>query len=199
MKPRRVRTLVACSGLVTVALVVGACAVHHEYPYPTTWPPLVNGGTEACRELAGTYADRGDAPNVPTINRSLTFTLGWTQDAKSPSQREAWRGADRVTLALPSAESLEVVSWKTSGERIGTRVLTRAAEEYMCESGRATVRWRVYEAEDVVAAREDYTVELHRVGEHLVAYVRNQGIGTVFLAFPFWGTTSGWVRFARVP
>lgn len=185
--------------LVTVVLLAAACAVNRDYPYPASWPPLTGGAAEDCRDFEGSYADRGDTPDFPTVNRSLTFTLGWLQEWNRTGHREDWRTADRVTVSLPSADSLKAEIWKANGEKIGTRLLTRASGEFVCDSGRATIRWHVYEAEDVATTREDYMVEFSRAGESLVAHVRNRGIGTVLLIFPVWGTTSGWVRFTRLP
>lgn len=119
--------------------------------------------------------DQGETENFPAINPSLTFNLGWNRTSRNVTQGQAWRAARRVTLSLSDPESLNAVIWSAAGEQIGAWILARASGEFFCESGRATIRWHVYEAEDVVAAREDYTVEFRRAGDYLLARVRNQG------------------------
>jgi hypothetical protein len=178
-------------------LLASACVINADHPYPESWPPVSSGAAEGCRDLDGLYADLGETHTFPAINPSLTFNLGW-QGWSSTEDRDGWRRAKRVTLSVRDANSLEAVIWGANDDRIASRILARDSGKFVCESGHATIRWHTYAAEDVVAARDDYTVELKRAGEYLVAHVHDRGIGIIGLVFPIGGKTSGWVRFKRL-
>lgn len=184
--------------LALLTLLASACVVSQNYPYPESWPPASGGAPEDCQDLGGVYADLGEPHKFPAINPSLSFNLGWQSWGDTEDRKQGWRRAKRVTLSIRDADSMEAVIWGANSDRIASHVFTLASGEFVCESGHATIRWHVYAAEDVVAARDDYTVELSRAGEYLVAHVHDRGIGVVGLVFPVGGTTSGWVRFKRL-
>ena len=191
------RATLVLSSLALLNLLAGACIIHQDHPYPESWPPVSSAGVEGCRDLSGRYTDLGETYTFPAINPSLTFNLGW-QGWSNSEDRDGWRDAKQVTLSIRNAESLEVLVWGANNDRITDRVLARDSGEFVCESGTATIRWHSYGAEDVVVARDDYTVELIRAGKYLVAHVHDQAVGTIGLIFPICGKTSGWVRFQRL-
>lgn len=184
--------------LALLTLLVSACVVNQNQPYPESWSPVPGRASEGCQDLDGVYADLGEPHKFPAVNPSLTFNLGWQGWSGTEDRKQGWRRAKRVTLSILDADSMEAVIWGANDDRIASHVLTRASGEFVCESGHATIRWHAYAAEDVVAARDDYTVELSRAGEYLVAHVHDRGIGVVGLVVPIGGKTSGWVRFERL-
>jgi hypothetical protein len=199
MMKNRCRGATLLRGLLALlTLLASACVVHQDQPYPESWPPVSGRASEGCQDLAGVYADLGEPHNFPTVNPSLTFNLGWQGWSGTEDRKQGWRRAKRVTLSIRDADSMEATIWGANDDRIASHVLTRASGQFVCESGRATIRWHASAAEDVVVARDDYTVELSRVREYLVAHVHDRGIGVIGLVFPIGGKTSGWVRFERL-
>jgi hypothetical protein len=61
--------------LASCALLVGACAFNQDHPYPESWPPLPAVKTEGCLDLGGTYADRGESENFPSVNPRQRMSL----------------------------------------------------------------------------------------------------------------------------
>ena len=182
-----------------VSLVASACLVRQDEPYPAAWPSLSTTGTsEGCHDLDGVYADHGETHAFPAVTASLTFNLGWQAWGPAEDQKQGWRDANRVTLTVLDSNSMEAVIWGVNAVQLARHILTHDSGEFVCEQGHATIRWHVYGAEDVVAARDDYTVELRRAGEYLVAHIRDRGIGVIGLFFPVAGRNSGWVRFERL-
>jgi hypothetical protein len=184
--------------LILLTLFAGACVVNENHPYPESWPAPSSNASEGCRDLEGVYSDLGETHTFPAINRSLTFYLGWQEWSDKEDRKQGWREAKRVTLSILGAGSLEAIIRGANDNRIATHILTQDSGEFRCESGHATIRWHAYGTEDVVAARDDYTIELIRAGEYLVAHVHDRGIGVIGLIFPIEGETRGWVRFKRL-
>jgi hypothetical protein len=60
------------------------------------------------------------------------------------------------------------------------------------------VRSRRWVAADVVAGREDVTIEFSQADASLVAHVRESTYGAIFAVVPIAGTASHWYRFARL-
>lgn len=184
---------------VLVSLVASACVVHRDEPYPEAWPSLSTIGTsEGCRDLDGVYADHGETHASPAVATSLTFNLGWQAWGPAEDRKQGWRKATRVTLSVLDSDSMEAVIRDVNGVQVASHILTHGSGEFVCEQGHATIRWHVYGAEDVVAARDDYSVELRRAGGYLVAHIHDRGIGVIGLIFPVAGRNSGWVRFERL-
>ena len=167
--------------------LLGACTVA-EYPYPAAWEPLP-AAPAGCAQLAGTYADRGDAGAVTEAAPSLAYQLF---GPNSP-----WEKAVSVTLALPNAESLEVTVSDRGGP-IVTRLLRAGADEFACRNGRLVVRGKRWIASDLVMGRQGYVVELAAAQHYLVAKVNEDTYGTLFVIVPIAGTAQHWYRFARI-
>ena len=169
------------------ALLLGACSVA-EYQYPSAWDPLP-AAPAGCGHLAGTYADRGEAGGQPGEAPSLALQLF---GPNSP-----WEKAVSVTLALPSADALEVTVSDRSGP-IVTRLLKANADEFACKAGRLVVRGKRWIATDLVMGRQGFVVELAAAPKYLVAKVNEETYGTLFVVVPIAGTAQHWYRFPRI-
>jgi hypothetical protein len=93
--------------------------------------------------------------------------------------------------------SLRVTAWDES-KPLFTRTLTEQAGEFECKEGELVVRSRRWVAADVVAGREDVTIEFSQAKSSLVAHVRESTYGALFAVVPIAGTASHWYRFARL-
>ncbi|MNC91102.1 hypothetical protein D3C83_72980 [compost metagenome] len=75
----------------------------------------------------------------------------------------------------------------------------RASEgEFECRAGRLVIRDKRWVAEDVVAGRENVTLELHRSGRYLVVQARERTYAVVFLVVPLAADATHWYRFPRL-
>jgi hypothetical protein len=170
-----------------MVMCLAGCAVT-EQDYPAAWDPLPQPGTADCARLAGSYADRGETTGT-SAEPSLTYGLF--------GHHSAWKDARRVDLALPQEGVLEVTAWDEQ-KPILTRTLTAQAGEFRCKDGRLVVRSKRWVAEDVVAGRQDITIEFTRLDGTLVAHVKESTYGTIFAVVPIAGTAAHWYRFARM-
>jgi hypothetical protein len=170
-----------------LAICLAGCAVT-EQEYPHTWAPLPASGTSDCARFAGSYADRGETTGTGA-EPSLTYGLF--------GHHSAWKEARRVDLALPVEGVLQVTAWG-DGKPLFSRTLTTGAGEFQCKDGALVVRSRRWVAADVVAGREDVTIEFSQAGSKLVAHVKESTYGAIFAVVPIAGTASHWYRFARV-
>lgn len=172
--------------LIGVVCLAG-CAVM-EQDYPAAWDPLPLANAKSCDRFAGSYADRGETAGERT-QPSLTYGLF--------GHHSEWKDADRVTLALPQDGVLEITVW--DGDKpLLKRTLSAQAGEFKCKDGTLVVRSKRWVAADVVAGREDVTIELTRANGKLVAHVRESTYGTIFAVVPIVGTAGHWYRFARL-
>jgi hypothetical protein len=170
-----------------VAICLAGCAVT-EQDYPPAWEPLPHSKTADCARFAGSYADRGETTGT-RAEPSLTYGLF--------GHHSAWKEARRVDLALPEEGVLQVTAWGDD-KPLFTRRLTARAGEFQCKDGELVVRSRRWVAADVVAGREDVTIEFSQADASLVAHVRESTYGAIFAVVPIAGTASHWYRFARL-
>ena len=166
---------------------VTACAVTDEQ-YPATWEPLALPAAADCGRFAGSYADRGEAPES-RVQPSLSYGLF--------GHHSAWQNAHRVDFAFPEAGVLQITVRDTD-KALFTRTLSAAKGELACPEGRLVVRSRRWVAGDVMAGREDVTIEFHDAPSQLVARVRERAYGTIFAVVPIAGTAVHWYRFPRI-
>jgi hypothetical protein len=174
-------------GMVFMAICLTGCAVT-EQQYPQAWEPLPVSKAQDCARFAGTYADRGEATG-DLAEPSLTYGLF--------GHHSAWKEARRVDFMFPTQEVLYVTAWDEA-KPLFTRILTAKAGEFQCQDGRLVVRSRRWVAADVVAGREDVTIEFSQTPSGLVAYVKESTYGAIFAVVPIAGTASHWYRFARL-
>ena len=183
------KSLPCAPGKLALVLVMCAagCAVI-EQDYPATWDPLLKPATADCARFAGSYADRGEAAGR-SGEPSLTYGLF--------GHHSAWKDVRRVELALPQDGVLEITAW-AADKPLFKRTLTTQAGEFRCNSGQLVVRSKRWVAEDVVAGRQEVTIELNRADSQLVAHVKEKTYGTIFAVVPIAGTAEHWYRFARI-
>ena len=170
-----------------LAICLAGCAVT-EQEYPAAWDPLPSSGASDCARVAGSYADRGETTGA-RAEPSLTYGLF--------GHHSAWKEAQRVDLALPEEGVLEITAW-ADGKPLFTRTLTAKAGEFQCKDGKLVVRSKRWVAADVVAGREDVTIEFSLADSKLVAHVKESTYGAIFAVVPIAGTASHWYRFARL-
>jgi hypothetical protein len=169
------------------ALCLAGCAVT-EQDYPLAWDPLPHPASESCARFAGSYADKGEAAGT-RAEPSLTYGLF--------GHHSNWKDARRVELAPIGNGTLEITVWGDT-KPLFTRTLTIKAGEFRCKDGVLYVRSRRWVAADVVAGREDVTIEFRLTDSKLVAHVSEKTYGALFAVVPIAGTASHWYRFARV-
>ncbi len=171
---------------VLMAMCLAGCAVTEEQ-YPPAWDPLPQPAATDCARFAGSYADRGESagPGDP----SLTYGLF--------GHHSAWKEARRVVLELPAEGLLQVTAWDES-KPLFTRTLTTREGEFRCKNGTLIVRSKRWVAADVVAGREDVTIEFNLAQGKLVAHVKESTYGAIFAVVPIAGTASHWYRFPRL-
>jgi hypothetical protein len=174
-------------GMVFMAICLTGCAVT-EQQYPQAWEPLPVPKTEDCARFAGSYADRGEAAGGQA-EPSLTYGLF--------GHHSAWKEARRVAFAFPAEGVLHITAWDDK-QPLFTRTLSARAGEFQCKEGQLVVRSRRWVAADVVAGREDVTLEFSQTRAGLVAYVSEKTYGAIFAVVPIAGTASHWYRFARL-
>lgn len=179
------RQAIALAVLGTVWLA--GCAITDE-KYPLAWDPLPRPASADCARFAGSYADRGEA-SAPGSHPSLTYALF--------GHHSGWQQAQRVDFALPQPGVLEITAW-ASDKPLLTRSFTTKADEFACKDGRVLVRSRRWVAAELVAGRENVTIEFSDAGRQLVAHVMESTYGAIFAVVPIAGTASRWHRFARV-
>ena len=170
-----------------LAIWLAGCAVTDQ-EYPQAWSPLPPSATADCARFAGSYADRGETAGTGA-EPSLTYGLF--------GHHSAWKEARRVELALPAEGVLHVTAWD-EGKPLFTRTLSARAGEFECKDGALVVRSRRWVAADVVAGREDVTIEFSQADASLVAHVRESTYGALFAVVPIAGTATHWYRFARL-
>lgn len=170
-----------------LAMCLAGCAVT-EQDYPAAWAPLPQPVAESCAHFAGSYADRGETAGAHA-EPSLTYGLF--------GHHSAWKEARRVDLALPAEGVLEITAWDEH-KPLFTRTLTSREGEFRCKGGELVVRSKRWVAADVVAGREDVTIEFTQAGAKLVARVKESTYGAIFAVVPIAGTATHWYRFARV-
>ena len=166
---------------------LAGCAVV-EQDYPAAWDPLPPPMAGSCARFAGSYADRGESGGTGA-EPSLTYGLF--------GHHSPWKEARRVELALPREDVLEISAWD-DGKLLMRRTLTAQAGEVRCKAGTLVVRSKRWGAADVVAGREDVTIEFVRAESKLVAHVKESTYGTIFAVVPIAGTAAHWYRFARL-
>ena len=173
----------AVSGVLSLA----GCAVTDE-KYPANWDPPPLPRSADCARFAGSYADRGEMTASPS-QPSLTYGLF--------GHHAPWRSARRVDFALPQPGVLEITAWDAEKPLL-KRTLTSAAGEVACKDGRLVVRSKRWVAADIVAGREEVTLEFSDAGAQLVAHVLESTYGAIFAVVPIAGTSAHWYRFARL-
>lgn len=169
------------------AIWLAGCAVT-EQDYPLAWDPLPHPASESCARFTGSYADKGEAAGT-RAEPSLTYGLF--------GHHSAWKEARRVDFAVVGDSMLEVTAWGDT-KPLFTRTLTTKAGEFGCKDGVLFVRSKRWVAADVVAGREDVTIEFRLADSKLVAHVNEITYGALFAVVPIAGTASHWYRFARV-
>lgn len=172
---------------VSGAVWLAGCAVTDE-KYPAGWDPLPQPASADCGAFAGSYADRGEM-TASGSEPSLTYGLF--------GYHSAWQKARRVDFALPQDGVLEITAWDAE-QPLFKRMLSAQAGEFACNNGRLLVRSKRWVAADIVAGREDVTIELSDAGSRLVAYVKESTYGAIFAVVPIAGTAAHWYRFARL-
>jgi hypothetical protein len=170
-----------------MAMFLAGCAVT-EQDYPLAWDPLPQPAAEDCERFAGSYADRGETAGI-RAEPSLTYGLF--------GHHSIWQQAKRVDFALPQPGTLEITAWDDD-RPLFKRTLTTKAGEFRCKGGNLVVRSKRWVAADVVAGREDVTIEFSQAEGKLVAHVKESTYGTIFAVVPIAGTAAHWYRFARV-
>jgi hypothetical protein len=169
------------------AICLVGCAVT-EQDYPLAWDPLPHRAPESCARFTGSYADKGEAAGT-RAEPSLTYGLF--------GHHSAWKEARRVDLAVVGAGMLEVTVWDEA-KPLFTRTLTTKAGEFRCTDGVLFVRSKRWVAADVVAGREDVTLEFQLADSRLVVHVSEKTYGALFAVVPIAGTATHWYRFARL-
>ncbi len=168
-------------------LTLAGCTVA-EYPYPNAWDAL-QAASPDCREILGTYADRGESGSAGSGSPSLALQLfGPNSD---------WQNAVGVNLSFPYEGALQVTVLGKDGP-ILSRTLTAKEDEYLCRNGRARIRGRRWIATDLVSGRHTVVVEAAGEARYLVAKVSEETLGTLFVVVPIAGTAQHWYRFPRV-
>jgi len=170
-----------------LAMCLAGCAVTEEQ-YPQAWDPLPQPAAASCARFAGSYADRGESAGT-SAEPSLTYGLF--------GHHSAWKEVRRVGLALPHKGVLEISAWDDQ-KLLFKRTLTTQAGEFRCKNGMLVVRSKRWVAADVVAGREDVTIEFGLSNGKLVAHVKESTYGAIFAVVPIAGTATHWYRFARV-
>jgi hypothetical protein len=169
-------------------LLLCGCTVA-EYPYPNAWDPLPVPESSDCREILGTYADRGESGSVGSTSPSLALQL------LGPNSE--WEKAVRVNFAFPSEGALQITIVGKTGP-IFSRTLTSKDDEYLCKDGRARLRGRRWIATDLVSGRQTVVLEVSGLPKYLVTKVNEETYGTLFVLVPIAGTAQHWYRFPRV-
>ena len=172
---------------VSGTLWLAGCAVTDEKS-PVVWGPLPLPASADCARFAGSYADRGEMVSSAS-QPSLTYGLF--------GHHGPWQSARRVDFALPQAGVLEITAWDADRPLL-KRTLTSKAGEFACKDGHLVVRNKRWVAADLVAGREDVTIEFSDAGAQLVAHVRESTYGAIFAVVPIAGTAARWSRFARL-
>ena len=172
---------------VPVFALLSACAVGVP-EYPPKWDPLLPPAVEHCKGFEGTYTDRGETRDRLSA-RSLTREI-------FGDDRE-WKDARRVALELPQDDVLRVTVYGEMGT-LFRRDLRASEGEFECRAGRLVIRDKRWVAEDVVAGRENVTLELHRSGRYLVVQARERTYAVVFLVVPLAADATHWYRFPRL-
>jgi hypothetical protein len=173
---------VACA-----TLWLAGCAVTDE-KYPAAWDPLPPSMSADCAHFAGSYADRGELRDAQTPP-SLTYGLF--------GHHAPWQSARRVDFAFAQPGTLEITAW---GEHkpLLKRTLVSKADEFACKDGRLIVHQKRWVAADLVAGREEVTLEFSDAGTQLVAHVKESTYGAIFAVVPIAGTAAHWYRFRRL-
>ena len=172
---------------VFAALSLGGCAVTEEQ-YPLSWDPLPPPMSANCARFAGSYADRGET-TASSSQPSLTYGLF--------GHHSGWQKTQRVDFALPQAGVLEITAWDAE-KPLFKRTLTSKTGEFACKDGRLVVRSKRWVAADLVAGREDVTIEFSDTGSQLIAHVLETTYGAIFAVVPIAGTAVHWYRFTRL-
>ena len=180
------RPVVACVMAAWLLLLAG-CTVA-EYPYPNSWEVLPRPASMDCREILGTYADRGQSGSAGSEAPSLTLQLfGPNAD---------WEKAVAVNFSFPAEGALQVNVLGKSGP-LFSRTLTSKDDEYLCKDGRPRLRGRRWIATDLVSGRQTVVLEISALEKYLVAKVNEETYGTLFVLVPIAGTAQHWYRFPR--
>ena len=166
---------------------LAGCAVV-EQDYPLAWDPLPQPAAASCARFAGSYADRGEAAE-DRAEPSLTYGLF--------GHHSAWKETRRVDLMFPAEGVLHITAWDEE-KPLFTRTLTAREGEFSCKDGVLVVRSKRWVAADIVAGREDVTIEFRLSNGKLVAHVKEKTYGAMFAVVPIAGTATHWYRFARV-
>lgn len=175
-------------GYVPIFLALAACAVG-DPNYPAHWAPLAPPPAADCRHFAGTYSDEGETPDKFQKASFTRELFGY---------RRGWDEATRLTFALPADDVLEVTVWSEEGE-LFTRRLLASAGDFACNEGRLTIRSKRWVTEELLATRENVTLELHAENGYLTARVHEFSYALAFLVVPFIADAVHWFRFARLP
>jgi len=176
------------TAIAACVLLLAGCTVT-EYPYPKSWDALAVPESTDCREILGTYADRGESGSVGSDSPSLALQLfGPNSD---------WEKAVNVNFSFPSDGALLVTVLGKNGP-LFSRTLTKKDDEYLCKSGRARLRGRRWITTDLVSGLQTVVLEITGLEKYLVAKVNEETYGTLFVLVPIAGTAQHWYRFPRV-
>lgn len=168
-------------------LSLAGCAVTDEQ-YPARWDPPPPPMSADCARFAGSYADRGETTSSGS-QPSLTYGLF--------GHHSGWQKARRVDFVLPQDGVLEIAAWDDE-KPLFKRTLTSKAGDFACKNGRLVVRSKRWVAADLIAGREDVSIEFSDAGSQLVAHVQETTYGAIFAVVPIAGTAARWYRFARL-
>ena len=175
--------------LFTGCLVLLAGCTVAEYQFPKSWDALRGSASMDCREILGTYADRGESGSPGSEFPSLSLQLlGPNSD---------WQKATSVSFSFPAEGALQLTVQGKSGP-IFSRTLTSKDDEYLCKDGHARVRARRWIATDMVSGRQTVVLEMSGIENYLVTKVNEETYGTLFVLVPIAGTAQHWYRFPRV-
>ncbi len=184
---RRMAKALALAVAVVAAGALAGCAVMDQQ-YPASWEPLPPTMSANCASFAGSYADRGEMTSSGS-EPSLTYGLF--------GHHGGWQNARRVDFAFPHPDVLEITAWDAE-KPLFTRQLSTNAGDFACKQGRLVVRSKRWVAADLVAGREDVTIDFALAGPRLVAHVQETTYGAIFAVVPIAGTAARWYRFARL-
>jgi hypothetical protein len=104
----------------------------------------------------------------------------------------------KVVFSLSDASTLEVTVLGAKGE-VFRRTLSTKAHDFLCEDGRAIVKYQFWGDADVAFFRAWTVVELTASDDYLVTKVKETDAGALMLMVPVAATSTRWHRFKRLP
>lgn len=175
-------------GYVPIFVALAGCAVG-DPQYPLSWGPLPHPPASDCVHFEGVYADEGDT-------RDRFQKASFTRELFG--YRPGWKAAKRVEFSFLDEDALLVTVWSEEGELI-KRTLSAEAGDFTCDAGRLVIRNERWVVEELLAAHENTTLELHANGRYLVARVNERSYAMAFVVVPFAADATHWFRFPRLP